>query len=188
MRVAGHVPVLSVLVAVGALVASAVTVSANPGPSNPGHHYGQLDNPGNHYGQIDNPGNHYGRYGNPGHHYGWYKHPSPPPVATPPPVTIPPPVTHPGQSNGGGSSVTVNGDASQGGDPAFGFPIPPVTLPVEQTPQVVLTGAAPEDPLDWLLLIVLPALLAVWAIVARRLVLSVRRRRNPAPQVVPQPA
>jgi len=191
MRVAGHVPALSVLVAVGALVASAVTVSANPGPSNPGHHYGQLDNPGSHYGQIDNPGNHYGRYGNPGHHYGWYKHPSPPPVATPPTVTIPPPVTDPGQSNGGGSSVTVinsRGHVNQDGDSDFGFPIPPVTLPVEQTPQVVLTDAAPEDPLGWLLLIVLPALLAVWAIVARRMVLSVRRRRNPAPQVVPQPA
>jgi hypothetical protein len=189
-RAAGHVPVLSLLAAVGALVASAITVSADPGPGNPGNHYGQLDNPGNHYGQLDNPGNHYGRDNNPGHHYGWYKHPTPPPQTTPPPIATPPPATNPGASTGGGSGVTVNsrGHVNQDGDSTFGFPNLPVTLPVDQTPQVVLTDAAPEDPLGWLVLIVLPALLAVWAIVFRRVVGKLRRRRNPAPQAVPQPA
>ena len=145
------------------IVLSAVTVSADPGPSNPGNHWGKCCNPGNHYGQISNPGHHYA--------YGRYKH-----LPTPPPPSSSP-ITNPGSHPTGNPAVTPNGH--QGSGVGSGGPITrgetstlpdlPVVLPGQSLPQVQLTASPLENGQAWLVLLVLPLLLAVWVIVAARL-------------------
>jgi hypothetical protein len=159
-RVSAHVAAASVLVTIG-LVFSAVGVLAK---DNPGNHYGRENNPGNHYGQLDNPGNHFGQL----------KHAPPPPVAAPPPQ----PVTN-ATAPGGTPLVVVQASVpglTDGG--ASSLPDLPVSLP----PQSHTSGrsASPGDGLEWLILLVLPSLLAVWAIAVARIAMTATKRRRAA--------
>jgi hypothetical protein len=174
-RVSAHVAATSLVVAIALVFLSAVTAYAEPKPDNPGNHYGKLSNPGHHYGQLSNPG----------HHYGWYKHPqSSPPVSPPavtPPSTTPSPTTSPGDAGGSSSG---SGVASQdiGAGPTretSGIGNLPITLPVQELPsnQFKLTASTPSGPLEWLVLLILPALLAVWVMVFTRALITARRRR-----------
>ena len=159
-RVSAYVAAASVLVTIG-LVFSAVGVLAK---DNPGNHYGKENNPGNHYGQLDNPGNHFGQL----------KHAPPPPVGEPPPQ----PITSP-TPPGGTSLAALHGTApglTDGG--ASSLPDLPVSLP----PQSHTSGrsASPDDGLEWLILLVLPLLLAVWAIAVARITMTATKQRRAA--------
>jgi hypothetical protein len=134
------------------------------------------DNPGNHYGQISNPGNHYGRLNNPGHHYGQLRHqPTPPPPATPAPSPTPAPVVggtsaaQP-QLNGPGVVVPTTPAASS-------LPDLRVALPVHEA-QVQLAEASPRNEEQWLVLLILPLLTAVWLMIFARAALTTSRRRR----------
>ena len=128
----------------------------------------------------DDNGNHYGQLYVMGHHYGQLKHQQqpPPPAPTPPPATTPTP--HHGS---GGATSTSTLALHTGTGPASGdqssMPDLPVTLPMPgaETPQVELAGSTPSGGgLDWLLLLVLPALAAVWVMVFARASEKARRR------------
>lgn len=124
----------------------------------------------------DDNGHHYGQLSNPGHHYGQLKHhqapaPSPPPAPTPSPRPGPATVVSlvadvissiPDHSSGDGSSI----------------PDLPIVMPVQQAPsdQVSLGGSAANEEEDWLVLLILPALLAVWLLVFARAALTASRR------------
>jgi hypothetical protein len=164
-HVPAHVAAMSFLVAIALMVLSAVTVSADPGPNNPGNHWGKCCNPGNHYGQISNPGHHYA--------YGRYKH-----LPVPPPPS-PGPITNPGSHPNGNPAVTLKG--AQGNVVGSGGPLTagetstlpelPVVLPGQSSPQAQLAASAVGGGGQaWMLLLILPLLLAVWVIVAARLV------------------
>ncbi len=180
-RVPAHVAAMSVLAAIALMVLSAVTVSAAPGPDNPGNHWGKCCNPGNHYGQISNPGHHYA--------YGRYKH-----LPTPPPPS-PGPITNPGSHPTGNPAVTHEG--AQGNGVGAGGPITPgetstlpdlpVVLPGQNSPQLQLTASPSGDGQAWMLLLILPLLLAVWVIVAARLAQRALRG-NHARKMAPAPA
>jgi len=156
-RVSAYVAAASVLVTIG-LVFSAVGVLAK---DNPGNHYGKENNPGNHYGQLDNPGNHFGQL----------KH-APTPVPSAQPVTDSP-------APGAAPLVVVRTAASgltDGG--ASSLPDLPVSLP----PQSHTSGrsASPGDGPEWLILLVLPLLLAVWAIAVARITMTATKQRRAA--------
>lgn len=158
-RVSAYVAAASVLVTIG-LVFSAVGVLAK---ENPGNHYGKENNPGNHYGQLDNPGNHFGQL----------KHTPPPPGAAPPTQ----PITN-STASGGTPLVVVQASALGLTDGASSLPDLPVSLP----PQSYTSGrsASPGDGLEWLILLVLPSLLAVWAIAVARIAMTATKRRRAA--------
>ena len=178
-RVSAHAAASTVLAALGLLLFSGVTAYAHPvPPPPPGWAWGKDNNPGNHYGQVSNPGHHYA--------YGHFKHQTPPPV-TPPAVT--PPVTTPPAGNPGhhspGSTGTTDASSNLGSGSSTGetsgVPDLPVVLPLGGTgDQVKLVTAAPDNPYEWLVLAILPALLAIWLIVAARAALSAARRRKKA--------
>jgi hypothetical protein len=124
-----------------------------------------------------NPNNH-------GHHYGQLKHhqvtspPPPVPVPTPHPVAQPTPNVAPVVHTAPAANLSVPAPASTTPDP--------ITSPV--TPVIVLNQAAGSDgQLEWLLLLILPSLLAVWLIafvgLARRL--SGARKRALQMQTAP---
>jgi hypothetical protein len=126
-----------------------------------------------------NPNNH-------GHHYGQLKHrrvtspPAPVPVPTPHPVAQPTPnvvpVVH--------TSLAANVSAV----PA---PVltPPDTIASPLTPVIELNQAAGyAGQLEWLLLLILPSLLAVWLIALVGLARRLSRARNNATQVQTAPA
>ena len=113
----------------------------------------------------DDNGHHYGQLSNPGHHYGQLKHhqapaPSPPPAPTPSPRPGP---------------ATV---VSLVADVISSIPDLPIVMPVQQAPsdQVSLGGSAANEEEDWLVLLILPALLAVWLLVFARAALTASRR------------
>lgn len=135
-------------------------------------------------GDGDNSGHHYGKTDNPGHHYGQLKHrEAPPPTTkTPPPSSTqtPPQATTPsGAGHASGSSSASDPAAPT----SAGAADPPATVPVSnlQPAHVTAKTAPPDrDRLSWLVLLILPALLAVWLMVfARAAVTAVKRRRVP---------
>ena len=155
-----HVAAASVLVTIGLVFSTAVVLAKE----NPGNHFGKENNPGHHYGQLDNPGNHFGQL----------KHTPQPPVVAPPPqpvtsATAPGdtplvvvPASAPGLTDGGASSL----------------PDLPVALPPQG--QTSSRSASLGDGLEWLILLVLPSLLAVLAIAAARIAMTATKRRQAA--------
>ena len=134
-----------------------VSVYADEKPGNPGHHYGEISNPGHHYGQL--------------------KHKD---AQTPPPATSRPPAT----------SSTPPGHVSSGlpsSDPAPAAGIPDLasTLPVSNVLPRQATAKTPpvsRDWTSWLILLILPALVAVWLMVFARAALTAARLRGTGPQ------
>jgi len=110
-----------------------------------------------------NPNNH-------GHHYGQLKHrhlapaPAPKPVQKPVLAAVPTPASRQPQS-----------------DPAA-VKDEPAAVPAQLVPAAhinVSRSALGGGNLDWLLLVVLPALLAIWLMLFARAVLTASRRRRP---------
>lgn len=121
-----------------------------------------------------NPNNH-------GHHYGQLKHQQPPPPPNPPPAPSGNPVP--------ASGPTANSHLLTGGSAPSTLPVttnpPPVTtnpLPVSDPIEAVSAPPAKDAGTSWLLLLILPALLAVWLMVVGRGAVTVARltRRKPA--------
>jgi hypothetical protein len=137
-------------------------------PDDNGHHYGQLSNPGHHYGQLSNPG----------HHYGQLKHDQAP-AANPPAAPTPSPGSHPVTLGSLVADVVSSGQHPTSGD-ASSIPDLPIVLPVQDSPsgQVRFEDSAPAHEQDWMLLLILPALLAVWLLVFARAALAASRRRR----------
>lgn len=152
---------LSAVVVACAFVLAPVTALARY-PDDNGHHYGQLSNPGHHYGQL--------------------KHQQAPPPA---PAPSPAPRPHPGVPGGSANTPRhvvnpVGGQPSAGGS---SIPDLPITFPLPgvETPEVQLVGSAPDTAAaDWLLLVILPALAALWVMVFSRTAGAARRRRKAA--------
>ena len=119
----------------------------------------------------DNPnGSHDGLINNPGHHYGQLKHIQPPPAPDPQPA--PAPDAQPGTAPGTHGSGATTGNTVHTG---ISLSISDFSVPAGQGlhSAVRLDRAASweaEGGLDWLILLVLPLLLAVWIIVAARMV------------------
>jgi hypothetical protein len=161
------------------LLLSAITAHADPGPDNPGNHWGKENNPGNHYGQISNPGNHYA--------YGRYKHlPTPPPS----PAPIPTPTSNPGTEPSGGPATSQGGGAAGPVTSNAGgtWTLPDLSGflpgPVDRVPQAQVIESPGAGELGWLVLAILPLLFALWVMVATRLIVNARRRQRslrPAP-------
>lgn len=138
------------------------------------------DDNGHHYGQISNPGNHY--------HYGWLKNGKQvPPVVTPPPAPTPPP--HPGpypqpgphpQSHPATGSQGADTPVVDSGGESSGIPDLPIVLPAGIGPdgQIQLGDGATAGALDWLILLILPGLAAIWLLVLARAVLEAAKRRR----------
>ncbi|HET7418939.1 MAG TPA: hypothetical protein VFL27_01005 [Candidatus Dormibacteraeota bacterium] len=162
----------AVMIAVALVMLSALSVYAKSDPDNPN---------GSHDGLVDNPG----------HHYGQYKHQTPSPVPSPLPTPAPtqapatpaPAVTPP-------AAVRPNPQSQP--QPSSRIPDLPVSLPVKPSGQISVAEPRPAgDGLWWLLLLILPLLLAIWVLVVTRLVVTALRRlrRDKAvPQVMPAPA
>ena len=134
----------------------------------------------------DNPnGTHDGLFNNPGHHYGQTKHhPAPPPGPQPTPA----PTSNPNPATGNSPAARLAG-GNQGGTVHFGISltIPGADLAGKSLNDAARLGQAaawtPQSGLEWLILMILPLLLAVWVIVAARMVDNALRRvrRVPAP-------
>ncbi len=127
-------------------------------PDDNGHHYGQLSNPGHHFGQLKH-------------------HQAPPPAPAPNPAPKPHPVTGGSTANDSGGTASSVGHST---DETSGVPDLPVTLPLQSVGAGQIDfGYSPDgDKLDWLLLVILPALLASWLLIAARGALSAARRRT----------
>ncbi len=151
---------LSACMVVGVLALIPMTVLARY-PYDNGHHYGQLWNPGHHYGQL--------------------KHQPPAVIPTPTPLAAPTPPAHNPHPNTGPAGVPA-GPQEQTPPGLFTFlpdlsALPPV--PGGPSDQIDLAGISPPGgDLDWMLLVILPALLAVWAMVFSRAVINTRRQRR----------
>lgn len=169
-RVSAHVAAATALASAALVVFATATVYAKDVPS------GRAGNPGNHYGEINNRG----------HHYGQYKHQ--PPVTPPSPQPQPQPQSTPGAvkqpATGGPGAAAIRSSiasapapAASAGSSIVDVPIvsPPATHPADN---VVFATPAGEDPLWWIVLLILPALLAVWVIVAGRMVRRLTRTRT----------
>ena len=81
----------------------------------------------------------------------------------------------------GASHSAGNGtSASQSTSETSGIPDLPVTLPVQNigTGQIDFANAAAGNNLDWLLLVLLPSLLAIWLLIAARGAQAATRRRT----------
>lgn len=149
----------------------AVTVEAKGDPGGNGHHYGQTDNPGHHYGQNK------------------HQQPAPTPAPNPAPAPGPGPATNPQPASGVSFAARLATRQAAGAEtltlPSNTVQIVPIAL--QPLPRFTeLSQAEPVAPLrveEWLLLLLLPALLAVWVIVFRRLALAAWRRARPRPRV-----
>jgi hypothetical protein len=119
---------------------------------------------------------------NEGHHYGQLKHPKHPPVPvpTPAPVPTPPPSTDPIQtivpSIKPVTAPGVPGAAHNGIESALQVPV--VGSPIKGQSRAAASLPARQDPLWWLVLVILPTLLAIWLIALKRLT----GRPAPAPR------
>jgi len=138
------------------------------------------ENPGNRYGKDNNPGNHYGQLSNPGHHYGQLKHqqipaPSPSPASNPSSN----PASHP-SSNGSTTTIVVADSPGLSAGDNITLPDFPINLPAQQqtSSRSILFDSPSANPLDWLLLLILPALLAIWLMTFTRIAVRVSRRRR----------
>ena len=152
---------MSVVVVACALLLVPISALARY-PDDNGHHYGQLSNPGHHFGQLKH-------------------HQAPPPAPAPNPAPRPGPKPHP--VTGGSTANDSGGTASSVGhstDETSGVPDLPVTLPLQNVGAGQIDFGYPPDgnKLDWLLLVILPALLAIWLLIAARGALAAARRRT----------
>lgn len=103
---------------------------------------------------------------NHGHHYGQLKHQQAPPPNPPAPVGNPQTVT--------GPSVAVHRlIASVAGQSRGDVVVPPVLLPV---PVIISAPQPPGDGVSWLVLLILPSLVAVWVMVFARAAIRMSRR------------
>lgn len=163
IRVSAHVPAAA-LVSLMLIAATGVAAQASFDPD-------------------PNPNNH-------GHHYGWYKH-NHNPAPAPNPNPTPPPVPTPGHGNNPGSNTNpVTGGTHGSGNPApnsapnsspasFGTLLTALQglnvallqlVPTGQTAngQIGLLPQNPaNDPLWWLILLLVPTLAALWFIALR---------------------
>ena len=149
-----RVPAAGLIASLLFLAASTIPVYADANPNNPGHHYGQL------------------------------KHAKASPVPIPSPAPVPTPASSPAPVN---HPAIV--PASNGADRAPAATVPaPVSSPAPVTKVPVadklkaIPGAVP-DPVWWLLLTILPLLLAAWLIAFRRLMLGAGVRLRPATRI-----
>lgn len=162
-HVAARVAACAVMTAVAMVLFSAIAVYAKSDPDNPnGSHDGLLNNPGHHYGQL--------------------KHQSPP--ATPPPVATPLQIpVAPLLSNALHPATASQPSAVTG--PQLSPRIPHLRLTFRILPAEEFTLADQQPAIDglwWLLLLILPLLLAIWVLVATRLAATgVRRLRAGRP-------
>jgi hypothetical protein len=130
----------------------------------------------------DDNGHHYGQLYVMGHHYGQLKH-----QQAPPPAPVPPPVHgKPGgsPSGGGDHGPAVGGGGSSTGGDESSIPEVPVMLPLPggNTPQVDLVDSSPgRGGFEWLLLLILPLLAAVWLTAMARFADKASKRRSSAP-------
>ena len=121
-----------------------------------------------------NPGNHFGEIANPGHHYGQLKHqptPSPSPAPTPAPTSIPPTSTDQPPATAPSGTTSVGTSTDPAGAVSTGVAAQPATLPVSNPQSTTASIKAPAghpDGLSWLVLLILPALIAVWLMVFAR--------------------
>ncbi len=152
---------MSVVVVACALLLVPISALARY-PDDNGHHYGQLSNPGHHFGQLKH-------------------HQAPPPAPAPNPAPRPGPKPHPvtGGSSANHSAATGT-SAGQPTNETAGVPDLPVTLPLQNVGAGQIDFGYPPDgnKLDWLLLVILPALLAIWLLIAARGALAAARRRT----------
>ena len=138
--------------------AAATPVYADANPNNEGHHYGQLKHPK----QVPSP------------------NPIPTPVPTPAPVSSPAPVTGPTPAvahQGSGISNPVSSAALPAAAPA------PVPAAAPESRANAPVAPAPRDPMWWLVLVILPALLAIGLIALRGLVAVAARKLAVQPAV-----
>jgi len=152
---------MSVVVVACALLLVPISALARY-PDDNGHHYGQLSNPGHHFGQLKH-------------------HQALPPAPAPNPAPRPGPKPHPvtGGSSANHSAATGT-SAGQPTNETAGVPDLPVTLPLQDVGAGQIDFGYPPDgnKLDWLLLVILPALLAIWLLIAARGALAAPRRRT----------
>jgi hypothetical protein len=123
---------------------------------------------------------------NHGHHYGQLKHPK---VTSPPPVPVPTP--HPVAQPTPNVVPVVHTTPQPAKVSAVSAPVltPPDPIASPVTPVIVLNQAAGSDgQLDWLLLLILPSLLAVWLIALVGLARRLSGARSRALQVQTAPA
>jgi len=156
-RVFAHVIAATVFAALALVVATPLTAMAK-------------DEPGNRLGEDGNQGHHYGQISNPGHHYGQLRHQHQTPPPSPSPNPAPNPGHNPASIPGGQGSNTANAIAHHTGSVApaaqtSGVPDVTIVLPVQnQAAGRTADSAIPADDLWWLILLIVPALIAVWLI------------------------
>lgn len=147
------------------------------------------DLPGTPSGRPGNPGNHYGEISNPGHHYGQLKHQQPP-TPNPTPDPAPSPAPNPGHNPSTPLTTGVTAGHSQGagtGAPgSSGVSDVIIGIPAQNRAQNATATEIPASggDLEWLLLLVLPSLLAIWVIVAAGILRKAFKRRSAAAPVL----
>jgi hypothetical protein len=160
LRVSIRIAAVASLSSLALVTASNITAFAAPDPDNHGHHYGQLK-----------------------HHQ---------PVASPPPVPVPTPrpVVQPSPNVAPVIQTPRPGDVN-----AVPVQQPaPVSAPADRiaspvTPVIQLNQASDSaGELEWLLLLILPLLLAVWLIAVAGLARRLSGARKKALQVQTAPA
>ena len=152
---------MSVVVVACALLLVPISALARY-PDDNGHHYGQLSNPGRHFGQLKH-------------------HQAPPPAPAPNPAPRPGPKPHPVTGGSSANHSAANGtSAGQPTNETSGVPDLPVALPLQNVGAGQIDFGYPPDgnKLDWPLLVILPALLAIWLLIAARGSLAAARRRT----------
>jgi hypothetical protein len=160
LKVSIRIAAVASLSSLALVAASGITAFAAPDPDNHGHHYGQLK----HHPPVTSP--------------------PPVPVPTPHPVVQPSPnvapVIHTPQA-GSVSAVPVQQPAP------ISAPSDPIASPV--APVIQLNQASDSaGQLEWLLLLILPSLLAVWLIAFAGLARRLSGARKKAMQVQTAPA
>jgi hypothetical protein len=158
LQISIRIAAVASLSSLALVAASNVTAFAAPDPDNHGHHYGQLKHP---------------------------KVTSPPP----PPVTVPTP--HPVAQPTPTVVPVVHATPQAAKVNAVSAPVltPPDPIASPVTPVIVLNQAAGSDgQLEWLLLLILPSLLAVWLIALVGLARRLSGARSRALQVQTAPA
>ena len=103
---------------------------------------------------------------NHGHHYGQLKHQQAPPPNPPPSVGTLPTVTGP-------TAAVHHLTATVAGQSRAGIAGPPVLLPV---PVIIRAPRPAGDGVSWLVLLILPSLVAVWVMVFARAAVRMSRR------------
>lgn len=168
-RAAARVAASFALASTAALMLSSVAAFAQILPGNPAHHYGEISNPGHHYGQQ--------------RHHPPAPSPTPNPVPTPNPMSTPNPASKPSQppTGSGAHGTNAGTPASHASLGVANAGVGTIGVPAQDQRKVRAVTEIPGSPiwLDWLILLVLPVLLAVWAIVATRIVRNSLRTLSP---------